>query len=87
MRTVLTVEVSYLPHEIGEIAGRDVALASSVEALEGRIGLIGLCLAEVLAAKLNSLLALTRVGEQLGQLFLRANRHVLRLHHLSPRLI
>ena len=73
----------YVPHEIGEVSGRDVALAGSVKSLEGRVGLKSLCLAKILATELDALLALTRVSEQFCKLFLRANRNVLWLHHFA----
>ena len=82
-QTIKKTAKQYLPHEIGEVSGRDVALAGSVKSLEGCVGLKGLRLAKILATELDALLALTRVGEQLGKLFLGANRHVLWLHHFA----
>jgi len=69
-----------LPHKVGHVAGSKVSLASSVKSLEGRIRLECLRLAQVLAQKLNALLALARVHEQLAQFLLGVNRQVLFLH-------
>lgn len=57
-------------HEISEITGRNIALASSIESLKGSIGLESLSLAKVLSAELNSLLALACMGQQLSHLLL-----------------
>ena len=70
----------HLPHEISNVTWRNVSLSRSIESLEGCIGLKRLRLAQVLAAKLYSLLGLTRVSKKLGQFFLCLNRHVMSLH-------
>ena len=71
-----------LPHEVCEVAGRNIALSRSVKPLESCIRLERLTLAKVLAAELNLLLVLANVGEKLGQLLLSAYRHILAYHHL-----
>lgn len=50
-------------HEVRKVTGRDIAFASTIKALKGRIRLECLRLAQILATELNALLALTRISE------------------------